>query len=384
MNLLPPVAKREPEQSTRHDSTTIDEYAWLRDPNWQAVMQDPSVLRADIRTYLEQENAYTKAYMQDTEALQNTLFEEMKSRIKQDDSTVPAKDGDYYYYLRYEIGSEHPCYCRHHADTNNAEQILLNANELANNFEYFDMGDCEHSPDHRYLAYCIDTKGSEFYTLYFLDLSSDEILPEIIENVQGNFVWAMDSQTILYTTLDANHRPDKVYRHRLRTQAEQDVLVYQESDPGFFVGLDRTESNRFILISAHDHTTTEIHFVDAYRPDQPAQLFQVREQDIEYSISDHDERWFITTNADEYEDYKVMTTDLSDTARENWRDYYLPKKGTLLKGIYLFKHYLVRGERVQGLPKITVEALDKNANTRSEYAIEFSEQAYELGIDGGI
>ncbi len=384
MNLSPPVAKRETSKSTLHNITRADHYAWLRDSDWQSVMQNPSVLRTDIRTYLEQENAYTKAFMQDTEQLQAELFEEMKNRIKQDDSTVPAKDGDYYYYVRYDIGAEHPCYCRHPASAPAQEQILLNANELASQYEYFDMGDCEHSPDHRYLAYCVDTKGSEFYTLHILDLVSGETLPEKIENVQGNFVWAMDGQTILYTSLDSNHRPDKVYRHRVHTPATEDSLMYQENDPGFFVGLDRTESGRFILISAHDHTTSEIHYLDAHAPHQSVELFQPREKDIEYSISDHDKRWFITTNADECEDYKIMTTDLENTNREYWQDYYVPSAGTLLRGIYLFKNFMVRSERVQGLPKIVIERFDEDKSSNSEYAIEFEEQAYELGIDTGF
>ena len=384
MKCSPPVAKRDPTKTTIHNFTRIDDYAWLRDPEWQAVMQDPSVLRTDIRTYLEQENAYTKACMQDTERMQDILFEEMKSRIKQDDSTVPARDGDFFYYARYDVGAEHPCYCRYPAHTVNQEQVLLNANELACEVEYFDMGDCEHSPDHRYLAYCVDTKGSEFYTLHILDLASGETLSETIENIQGNFVWAMDGKTIFYTTLDRNHRPDKVYRHSVHTPASQDVLVYQENDPGFFVGLDRTESNRFILISAHDHTTSEIHYLDAHAPIQAAQLFQRREKDVEYSISDHDSRWYITTNADDCEDYKIMVTDLDKTSSEHWQDYYLPTKGTLLKGIYLFNAFLVRSEREHGLPKIIIASLSKQGEDNPEYAIEFEEQAYELGIDVGF
>ena len=384
MKCSPPVAKRDPTKTTIHNFTRIDDYAWLRDPEWQAVMQDPSVLRTDIRTYLEQENAYTKACMQDTERMQDILFEEMKNRIKQDDSTVPARDGDFFYYARYDVGAEHPCYCRYPAETVDQEQVLLNANELACEVEYFDMGDCEHSPDHRYLAYCVDTKGSEFYTLHILDLASGETLSETIENIQGNFVWAMDGKTIFYTTLDRNHRPDKVYRHSVHTPASQDVLVYQENDPGFFVGLDRTESNRFILISAHDHTTSEIHYLDAYAPIQAAQLFQRREKDVEYSISDHDSRWYITTNADDCEDYKIMVTDLDKTSSEHWQDYYLPTKGTLLKGIYLFNAFLVRSEREHGLPKIIIASLSKQGEDNPEYAIEFEEQAYELGIDVGF
>ncbi len=377
--MKPPIAKKISHEITMHGDLRTDEFAWLRDPNWQDVMREPSKLRADIREYLEQENTFTQEWMHDTEALQDALFTEMKQRIKEDDSTVPCKDGDYFYYERYDIGAEHPLICRH--DSSNSEQLLLDANSLSQDFDYFDIGDCEHSPNHRYLAYCVDTKGSEFFTLYILDLATGEYLPETIENIQGNFVWAMDSNTLFYTTLDDNHRPDKVFRHTLLSSTSEDQLIYQENDSGFFVGLDRTESNRFILISVHDHTTTEIHFLDAHTPNQSPSLFQQRSTGIEYSISDHDSRWFITTNADDCIDFKIMTTPLEKTQREHWRDHYIPNSGSLLKGISLFKDYMIRFERSQGLPKIIVVPFH---NPSQEFAIEFDEQAYELGIDPGF
>ena len=384
MTIQPPIANRIPLEITLHNSTRVDQYAWLRDANWQAVMQDPSVLNKNIRSYLEQENAYTKEVMQDTETLQATLLEEMKNRIKQDDSTVPAKDGKYYYYSRYDIGAEHPCYFRHQGDADTTEQLLLNADALAKKHEYFNMGDCEHSPNHRYLAYSVDTKGSEFYSLKILDLTTGNELSDVIENVQGDFVWAMDGKTIFYTTLDNNHRPDKVYRHTLHTPVSEDQLVYKENDPGFFVRLGRTESNRFILISAHDHTTTEIHYLDAHAPHQKAKLFQTRSDGVEYDISDHGTYWFITTNVDECEDYKLMRTPLDQTSSQYWQDFYVPKDGTLLVGIILFKDFLVRSERILGLPKVVVSRFSTEGNLSSEYAIEFEEQAYELGVDSGF
>ena len=377
--MQPPIAKKVPYPINMHNDQRNDEYAWLRDANWQQVMQDPSVLKADIRDYLEQENAFTQSWMQDTEELQNMLFEEMKARIKEDDASVPSKDGDYFYYDRYQIGAQHPLYCRYQDPAN--EQILLDADALAKQYDYFDIGECEHSPDHRYLAYCIDTKGSEFYSLHILDLTTGEYLPEVINNIQGNFVWAMDNETIFYTTLDDNHRPDKVYRHTLNSDPKNDVLVYQENDAGFFVGLDRTESNHYILISVHDHTTTEIHYLDAHQAQQAAQVFEPRQKDIEYSISDHNDTWYITTNADDCKDYKIMTTALNKTQRSAWKDYYLPEAGTLLKSIYLYQDYLVRFERIQGLPRIIVRPF---ADVDNEYAIAFDEEAYELGMYGSF
>ena len=376
MTIKPPIAKQVAHTITLHQDTRNDQYAWLRDSNWQQVMHDPAVLETDIREYLELENAYTQHCMQDTEVFQTRLFEEMKGRIKEDDATVPSKDGNYYYYSRYNLGAQYPLYCRYLHE--NEEQILLDCEALASDYDYFDIGEYEHSPDHRFFAYRVDTKGSEFYTLRILDISTGDYLPEMIENIQGNFVWAMDSQTIFYTTLDENHRPDKVYRHTLGSDQE-DTLVYHEKDAGFFVGLDRTDSNRFILISAHDHTTTEVHYLDAYQPEQTAKLFQARDKDIEYSIDDLNDQWLITTNAEDCEDFKIMFASLDNTGREHWKDYYVPARGVLLKGIHLFESYLVRYERVQGLPRIVISA---HASS-DEYAIEFEEEAYELGLDPG-
>lgn len=384
MTIKPPIAEKKPVNITLHNDTRTDNYAWLRDSNWQAVMQDPSKLGADIRTYLQAENDYTDHYMHDTKILQTTIFAELKSRIKQDDSSVPTKDGDYYYYSRYKKGAEHPCYCRYKDDTEKSEELLLDIDLLSKEHEYFSIGQCEHSPDHRYLAYATDIKGSEFYSLHVLDLTTGDYLPEIIENIQGDFVWAMNSQQLFYTTLDDNHRPDKVFRHSINSQVEQDILIYQENDPGFFVGLDRTESDRYILISSHDHTTSEVHYLDAHASSSVATLFQARQKDIEYQISDYNDQWFIHTNADQQEDYKIMVTPLAKTSRKYWQDYYLPKNGTLLLGIYLFKDYLIRSERTQGLPKIIVMQDFQIANKAKEYAIEFPEQAYELSIVGGF
>ena len=228
MKLKTPIAKKQPHKSVFHHDTRVDEFAWLRDDNWQSVMQSPTLLKPEIRAYLESENAYTEAWMQDTDSYQTLLFEEMKARIKDDDSSVPSRDGDYYYYERYTPGAQHACYYRR--DARGCEQLLLDADLLAKEYDYFDIAECEHSPDHRYLAYCTDTKGSEFYTLYIIDLSTGDLSAQTIDNIQGNFVWAMDSRTLFYTTLDENHRPDKVFRHQLNTAPEADQLVYQEHD----------------------------------------------------------------------------------------------------------------------------------------------------------
>ncbi len=375
-----PVATKRPKTLTLHGHSRRDDYAWLKDPNWKKVIKDPGRLSAEIRAYLDAENHYLEAVLADTARLQKELFAELRARIKEDDRTVPERDGEYYYFVRYEKDRQYPAYCRYHRTCPEREEVLFDANEAAKEYSYLDIGEADHSPDHRYFAYSIDVKGSEFYTLYVRDLQSGELLPERIENVQSDFVWAQDSRTLFYATLDDNHRPDKVLRHTLGE--ERDAIVYRESDPGFFVNLDMTESGNFILISTHDHVTSEVYTVDARHPGRPARLFAQRQTGIEYDISDHGSFFYIVTNANDAENYKIMRTPIHETSRENWRDCYVPPAGTLLEEIHLFADYLVREERVNGLPRIVITMLQENT-LGSEHCIEFTEEAFELEVVPG-
>ena len=382
INYPAPIAIKKPIEITQHGEKRVDDYAWLKDENWQQVIQSPDDLSQDIREYLEAENAYLEACMDDTTTLQDELFKELRARIKEDDSNVPEKDGEYHYYVRYEQNQQYPIFCRYHKNNPHQEEILFNANLAAKEHEYFHIGDADHSPNHQFFAYSADIKGSEFYTLYIIDLKSGNLLKDQIRNIQSVFVWANDSQTLFYTTLDDNHRPDKVYRHTLDTNISKDVMVYQEKDPGFFVSLDITESNNFILISAHDHITTEIHTIDAHHPEQPPICFSKRQVGVEYGLSERNKIFFIVTNKDGVEDYKIMQTDLQNSEQEYWRDVYVPEDGTLLREIFIFKDYLVRSERINSLPRLTIVAF-KADELGDEHHIDFKEEAYELNIIAG-
>ncbi|MEJ2114580.1 MAG: S9 family peptidase [Gammaproteobacteria bacterium] len=381
-NASPPIAKKIKTEITQHGYTRTDYYAWLKDDNWQQVIQTPEVLSTEIKEYLEAENKYMEKCLGDTKALQEILFKELRARIKEDDSTVPEKDGNYFYYDRYEENQQYPIYCRYHKDSPEQEEVLLNANLIAKDYEYFNIGDAGHSPDHQYFSYSADTKGSEFYTLYTIELATGELLEDKISNIQSIFVWAMDNRTLFYTTLDNNHRPDKVLRHNLGTGISTDEIVYQEKDPGFFVSLDITESNNYILISAHDHVTSEIYTIDAHNPAQAAQCFSRRQTGVEYEISERNSIFYIVTNKDSAEDYKIMRSDIQHSEQKYWQDVYIPSPGTLLRSISLFKDFLVRSERINGLPRIVVVKF-MNDEFAEEHSIEFKEEAYELNIIGG-
>ncbi|HIC81487.1 MAG TPA: S9 family peptidase, partial [Kiloniellaceae bacterium] len=231
--LSAPVAPRHPKQITLHGIVREDPYAWLRADNWREVMTDPAALGSEIRAYLEAENAFTKKGMASTEALQKTLFNEMKARLKEDDSSVPSPDGAFAYYHRFEIGGQHPLFCRKAADSE-MEEVLLDGNREAEGETFFRVASCEHSPDHRFLAYATDRNGSEQYVINVKDLETGTQLKESITGAQGSLAWANDGRTLFYVTLDAEHRPSKVFRHRLGSDPAEDVLVYAEPDPGFF------------------------------------------------------------------------------------------------------------------------------------------------------
>ena len=381
--MQPPLAQKIPHHSAYHGVDLVDEYAWLRADNWQEVMQDPSVLDAEIRAYLEAENAYTKAAMADVEPLTKTLFAELKGRIKQDDSGVPTPDGDFAYWVKYVEGGEQPLVVRGARD-GSAEAVLLDGNALAEGKAYFRLGGADHSPDHRLMAWASDDKGSEFYTLRIRDMASGADLGDEIPKTTGGAVWAADGKTLFYVTLDDNHRPSKVFRHVVGAPVSEDVVVYEEPDAGFFVGVGKTQSGRFILIDSHDHETSEVRLIDAARPDSAPVLIAARETAVEYSVEHHGERLIILTNADGAEDFKIVTAPIpaaegATPGRTGWADLIAHKPGRLILSATAYADHLVRLEREDGLPRIVIRRLTDG----EEHAIAFAEEAYSLGMSDG-
>ena len=376
----PPVAERRPTRQTHHGFVLDDDYRWLKAENWQEVMRDPTKLPGDIRAALEAENAYTSAVMADTEALQATLFAEMKARIKEDDSTVPAQDGAWAYFTSYVQGGEYPRFCRKPArDLDAPDQVLIDGNALGKGLAYFSLGAASHSPDHALVAYAVDDKGSEYYTIRFRDIATGKDLADEIGEATNNLEWAADSRTILYTRLDENHRPFAVYLHRLGTPAADDTLVYRETDPGFFVGIGKTLSGRFLLIDTHTHESSEVYLIEAAKPEMVPRLVAVREEGHEYEVEHHGDGLVILTNRDGAEDFKIVTTPIDSPGPESWTDIEPHKPGRLILDHTAFKHHLVRLEREGGLPRIVIRRWADGA----EHAIQFDEEAYALGSSDG-
>ena len=374
-----PRADKRPVTSCWHGVTLTDNYAWLRAPNWQEVMREPALLDAEIRAHLEAENAYTEAMLADTKALQAALFAEMKGRLKEDDSSVPQPDGPWAYYSSFVTGGQYPRYCRQPRD-GAAQAVLIDGNREAADKPYWQLGALAHSPDHRLLAYAIDDKGSEFFTIRIRDLETGRDLDESIADTRGAIVWARDARTFFYVRLDDNQRPTTVWRHQIGTPADRDVLVYAEPDSGFYVGVGRTQSGKYILIDSHDHQTSEIRLIDSDAPTAPPVVIAPRTHGHEYSIEHQGSTLYITTNLGDAEDFKICTAPVAAPEIANWKELIAHKPGRLILEAVAFNDHLARLEREDGLPRIVVRKLADGA----EHAIQFAEEAYALGMSPGF
>jgi oligopeptidase B len=374
-NMPPPHALKRPVSGTVHGRTRHDDYKWLKADNWQEVMHDPSLLPIDIRSYLEAENKYHEAQMVDTVALQEKLFSELKGRIKEDDSSVPAPDGPYLYFSSYVTGAQYPRYSRRLRD-GSGEQLLFDGNALAAGHEYFSFGGIAISPDHSLAAWSYDNKGSEFYDLRIRDLATGADHDDLLLNTSGGAVWTADGKTIFYTTQDENHRPLKTYRHTLGTPQSDDVLVHDEKDTGLFTGVGSTSSEKFIMVDIHDHDTSEIWLIDSDKPESKPRLMVSRAEKIECDVEHWSDLFLIKTNRDDAEDYKIVEAPLADPSPANWKDFIPHRPGIFLVSMLVFKNWMVRLERENALPRIVIRDMISN----EEHSIAFDEEAYSLGF----
>jgi oligopeptidase B len=378
----PPVAKRVDFEITQVGRTRVDPYHWMKDDAWQDVMRDPSVLRADIREYLEAENAYTKARLEDPTAdLREALFQEMKGRIKEDDATVPEIDGPFAYYSRYREGGEYPIIARRDAadafSPDAGETILLDGDKMAEGTDYFSFGSIDTSPDHSVIAYALDTQGSEFYTVTITNIETGEPAGAPISDSYGSFEWSEDGKSIFWVHRDENARPDAVYERNLETG--EDSLIYEEKDPGFFVGVSKSANREKIFVTSSNHTTSEWHWFASNEHTPALHTIAPREDGVEYSVVVWDGQFYITTNSGGAVDFKIMRAPFEATSRDEWEEVIVHRPGTLILGLQAQQDYLSRMERENGLPRIVVRARADGA----EHEISFDEAAYDLGLDSG-
>jgi len=374
--LAPPIAERRQHAVTQFGVTRDDPYAWLRADNWQEVMQAPETLPGDIRQYIEAENAYfAEAFETPHAELTETIYREIRGRIKEDDSGLPDKDGAWAYNSRMLEGQQYPLIVRTPRD-GGTEQILLDCNAEAG-ASYFGFGGAEHSPDHRLLAWAADRQGSEFYTIHIRDIATGKDTGEVITEAGDGGTWSPDGTALYYIELDESHRPYRVRRHQLGTPQTADEIVFEEADPGFFVGVGETLSRKFITIDVHDHQTSEVWVIE--RTGGSPRLVAPRVVEREYDVEERGGLFYILTNADGAEDFKIVTAPVEAPDAGNWTELVPHQAGVLILDIIVLANHLIRLERVEGLPRIIVRDLRDGR----EWPVAFDEEAYSLGMAAG-
>lgn len=372
-----PSAERRPSRSNHHGIEKVDDYAWLRAENWQEVMRDPSRLDPAIRAHLDAENAWQAALMAGTADLQKQLVREMRGRIKEDDSSVPMKDGDWAYGVRYVEGGEQPVLIRVPSQ-GGPEQVLLDGDREAEGKDYFRLGGTDHTSDHSLFAWSFDDKGSEYFTVRFRELATGEDRNEEVPDTAGGGSFTRDGSHFFYTRLDDNHRPSRLFLHRMGDDAANDRLLFEEGDPGFFLGAGLTQSRDWIVIDSHDHETGEAWLVPAAAPLTKPVLVAARQTGVEYSIDEGEGILYILTNRDGAKDFKIVTAPASAPGPENWTDLVGHEPGRLILSHSVYKRHLVWLERKDGLPRIVIRRLSDGQT----HAIAFEEEAYSLGLTG--
>lgn len=367
MNILPspPKAAIRPHAMTMHGHTRIDNYYWLNE------RENPEVI-----AYLEAENQYADACLKHTEPLQEQLFKEITSRIKQDDNSVPIKIRDYYHYTRFEEGKEYPIYCRKKHSLEAEEEVILDGNVLAEGHAFFEIGEVSLSEDDRLLAYSVDIVSRRIYTVYVKDLQTGELVGEPIENTSGNVVWASDNKTLFYGVKDETLRPCKIMRHRLGTNPSDDVMVFEETDETFVTYISKTKSRKYLIINSESTLSSECRILESDRPENSFRVFQERQPDMLYGIDHYGEHFYIQTNADGARNYKIMRTPIGQTGKQNWEEVIAPRDQVMIEGFTIFSKFFVIEEREDGLVKIRVKSWDG----QTDYYIDFGEPTYTAGV----
>lgn len=372
-----PVCAKKPSSHSHHGITVQDDYAWLRADNWQEVLRKPELLDDEIRDYLNAENIYYHAAMADTDTIKTTLFEEMKARIKQDDSSVPAKDGDYLYHVAYETGAEHPKHKRSALD-GTSEIVFLDGNKEAEASDYFRIGGVSSDPSQEVFAWSYDDNGSEYYTIKTRLFGAENDNETRVEKTGGYAAWDAHGTGFFYSRLDDNHRPSEVYYHKIGTNTADDRLIFREDDAGYFMSPGKGLQDKWVFIDIHDHETSETWLIPSDKPDAKPMCVAPRETGIEYDLEEAGDVFYILTNRDGAKDFKIVSAPMANPIPEYWQDVVPHEAGRLILSHNAYEHYLTWLERRDGLPLIQI--MDRS--TGEVHAIAFDEEAYFLGLSG--
>ncbi len=363
-DIKPPIAKKEPKTLEIHNDIRVDNYFWLNQ------REDEQVLE-----YLNAENAYYKDKTQHTKQFRADLFEEMKSRIKEDDTSVPYKYNGYWYITKFEKGKDYPIYTRKKDSLDNEEELLFDCNIMAKDHEYFNLVGISISPDNQKVSYGIDLSGRRQYTLYIKDLNTNKNFSDTIENTTGSSTWANDNETLFYTKKDpVTLRSYQIYKHKLN--ASNDLLIFEETDETFGTSVYKTKSKAYIVIACYSTLTNEYHLLDANTPDAEFKVFQERERGLEYSIAHYKDYFYILTNKDASKNFKLMKTAVHKTTQQHWETVLPHREDVLLEDVDIFKDFLVVSERSNGLNHIRIKRWDNTA----DYYLPFSNETYTAGV----
>lgn len=360
-----PIAKKVPFEITTHGDTRIDNYYWMRDME----RKDPEII-----AHLEAENAYTKAEMAHTESLQKELFDELKGRIKQTDESVPYFYDGFFYYTRFEEGKEYPIYCRKAESLDNAEQIMLEVNEMAKGLSYYQVASTSISTNNNLLAFSEDTLSRRIYTIRFKDLATEEYLNDKIEGTAGSLVWANDNKTVFYVRKEEGTlRSHKIFKHVLGTDSENDEEVFHETDPTFNVGLGKSKSKKWIFIHSGSTVSDEYQMLKADAPEASWTLLEPRKRDLEYGVLHYKEHFYITTNL-EAKNFRIMKVSDQNPSMENWEEVIAHRDDVLIEDVDVFADYLVITEKANAQANLRVIRWDE----KEDFYIPFEEDAYQV------
>jgi oligopeptidase B len=361
VKIKPPVAKKVAKELTIHGDTRIDNYYWMNE------RENPEVI-----AHLEAENAYKEAVMKHTEPLQEKLFEEIKSKIKQEDESVPYKKNGYYYYTRTVPEKEYYLVCRKKENLAAAEEVMLDVNQMAEGYEYYALGGSSVSPDNKMVAFGVDTLSRRKYTIYFKNLETGEILPDAIPLTAGGATWANDNKTVYYVLKDdTTLRSEKIMKHTLGTPVENDVEVYYEADETFSAFIYKTKSEKYLIIGSESTLTSEYRFLDAGNPDGEFKIIQPRTRELEYQVDHFGDYFYIRTNLGA-QNFKLVKTPVTKTEKENWKEVIPHREDIYFSDFDIFKDYLVVSERKEGITQLRVMPW----NTGDEYYIGFDEEVF--------
>ena len=371
-----PKLRKETNSIKIHNEDLPDNYAWIKQKNWQEVLKNPTKLNDEVANYLTEENAFVKERLKEKEQLETEIFQELKGRIKDKDSSVPLKDGAYYYFSEYEGGSEYPSFKR--TNSTDVVETIFNAQKKSEGEKFFNLASVCHSHDHRFIAYNIDKNGSENYFLSVENLENKKILTKEIPQTTGEIIWDTDNKSIYYIGLDDNHRPNKIFKHLVGQDYQNDELIFEERDPAFFCSVSISQSKHYLLIRTGDHQTSEYYIKNLQQKNSSLQLFSSRIEKEEYEI-DHSQGYFyILTNTDSCKNFKIMRCLETSYSRNNWSDFVAYQNDNLILDFIILKSWIVYLQRHEGLNQIIIH----NVNTEQSHSIKFEEEAYDLSLFG--